>query len=194
MYMSDLCIQIQGVLAELTPRRLSGGFAREAAVLMLFFEQDLQPCFLLTLRTEEVSTHKGQISFPGGMRHGTEGLEETALRETQEEIGIPPERIRILGRFHDYLSITGHRVASFVGLVEQPFATVLHAGEVAEVLRVPWPVFLDPTRLHVEKMLRRGRMMDVYFYHYRSHEIWGLTAHIIKDFFAVLAEKGLRLG
>jgi 8-oxo-dGTP pyrophosphatase MutT (NUDIX family) len=187
--MSELTHRIQTMLAELQPRKLAGGFDREAAVLMLFFERAAQPHFLLTLRTDEVSTHKGQISFPGGMRQGAETLEQTALRETDEEIGIPPERMRILGRFHDYLSITGHRVAPFAATVEEPFATIAQAGEVAEVLQVPWSVFADPARLRVETMLRHGSLIDVYFYRYGAHEIWGLTARMIKDFFDALAGK-----
>lgn len=185
--MSKLTDQVQTMLSELQPRRLSGGFAREAAVLMLFFERDGQPFFLLTLRTDAVSTHKGQISFPGGMQQGSESLEQTALRETEEEIGLPQARTQVLGRFHDYLSITGHRVAPFAGSIEEPFKTVAQAGEVAEVLEVPWSVFRDPARLRVERMQRHGRWIDVYFYRYGTHEIWGLTARIIKDFFDSLA-------
>lgn len=177
--------QISNQFAQLHPRRLTSGYAREAAVLMPIFEEDGEPFFLLTRRTEEVSTHKGQISFPGGMRHGSESLESTALRETFEEIGIEPDCIKILGRFHDYRSITGHLVAPFAGYIQGSFSTIPQASEVAEVLRVPFAIFMDPSLLRTERMYRAGSMRDVYFYRYKSHEIWGLTAHIIKDFFDV---------
>jgi 8-oxo-dGTP pyrophosphatase MutT (NUDIX family) len=182
----ELREEIRDQLAQLRLKRLTTSYAREAAVLMPIFELEGEPCFLLTRRTEEVSTHKGQISFPGGMRHGDECLEDTALRETFEEVGIDQTHIEILGRFHDYTSITGHLVAPFIGYLRDTFATVAQAAEVAEVLRVPFSIFADPSRLRIEPMYRFGKMIDVYFYRYESHDIWGLTALIIKDFFDAL--------
>ncbi len=179
----ELRKQIHNQFVQLHPRRLTAGYSREAAVLMPIFEHEGKPFFLLTRRTEEVSTHKGQISFPGGMRHDGESLEYTALRETFEEVGLEPDRIEILGRFHDYKSITGHLVAPFAGYIKGNFATVPQAAEVAEVLRVPFAVFADPSRLRTERMYRAGSVMDVYFYRFEPHEIWGLTAHILRDFF-----------
>lgn len=169
-------------LSQVRPRRLVSGFEQEAAVLMPVFEEAGEPHFLLTLRTEAVATHKGQISFPGGMRDGDESLEETALRETCEEIGIAAGQVELLGRFHDYLSITNWRVAPFAGYLEQPFRAVPQTGEVAEILKVPFAVFRDRSRLRVKRMQRQGKLVDVYFYDYGNYEIWGLTAHIIKDF------------
>jgi 8-oxo-dGTP pyrophosphatase MutT (NUDIX family) len=182
----DLKNQIRSSLAALQTRAILSGYDREAAVLMPVFEKDGEPCFLLTLRTEEVETHKGQISFPGGMRHGSESLEVTALRETREEIGIDEEKIEILGRFHDYISSTDYRVVPFAGYVRLPFQVVLQPAEVAEVLTVPFRIFFDPQRLRTEKMMLRGKRIDVHFYSYNSYQIWGLTARIIRDFLAVL--------
>ena len=149
---------------------------------MPIFERGGEPHFLLTRRTEEVETHKGQISFPGGMRHDDEQLEQTALRETFEEVGIESRRIEILGRFHDYISITEYRVSPFVGFIEEPFAVMPQPSEVAEVLSVPFHVFYDPDLLRVEQLNRTGKIVDVLFYSYGTHTIWGLTARIIKDF------------
>lgn len=175
--------QIRDQLTRLQPKRLNAAYPQEAAVLMPIFVRNGEPHFLLTLRTEEVSTHKGQISFPGGMRQDRESLQETALRETREEVGIEPSRIEILGRFYDYASITGYRVVPFAGYIEGAFITVPQKSEVAEVLQVPFSIFTDSSRLRTVQMLRSGKMRDVYFYRYDPHEIWGLTAHIIKDFF-----------
>lgn len=174
--------QVLSKLGVLQPRVLTSGFSKEAAVLIPFFEREGEPHFLLTRRTEEVETHKGQISFPGGMRQDNEPLENTALRETFEEVGIESAQIEVLGRFHDYLSITGYRVSPFVGLLREPFTVLPQPSEVAEVLSVPVHVFHDPSRLRVEQMYRTGRVVDVYFYSYGAHTIWGLTARIIKDF------------
>ncbi|HYK92408.1 MAG TPA: CoA pyrophosphatase [Acidobacteriota bacterium] len=174
--------QIRSRLAGLRFRILDSGFNREAAVLMPIFEQDGEPHFLLTRRTNEVQTHKGQISFPGGMRESEEDLETTALRETLEEVGIESDRIELLGRFHDFQATTGYRVSPFAGYIDGPFTTTPQTHEVAEILRVPFRIFLDPSRLRIEQMPHLGRMRDVYFYSYGVYEIWGLTARIIKEF------------
>jgi len=174
--------RIQTCLAALNPRKITDGFTREAAVLMPIFEWEQDYHFLLTRRTEEVQTHKGQISFPGGMREGDEDLFTTALRETFEEVGIEQHRIEPLGRFHDYISITNYRVTPFAGYIDGPFTTVPQVHEVAEILQVPFHVFLDPGRLRIEKRIVSGKEENVYFYSYGTHEIWGLTARIIRDF------------
>jgi 8-oxo-dGTP pyrophosphatase MutT (NUDIX family) len=174
--------QIRKGLSSLRLRTFEAGSDREAAVLMPVFERAGEPYFLLTRRTEDVQTHKGQISFPGGMREAGEKLEVTALRETREEVGIQPSSIELLGRFHDYRSTTGYLVTPFAGYLAEPFETIPEVREVAEILLVPFRVFLDPARLRIQQMQRLGQAMDVYFYSYGAHEIWGLTARIIRDF------------
>jgi 8-oxo-dGTP pyrophosphatase MutT (NUDIX family) len=171
--------RIRNCLATLKPRKLTDGFTREAAVLMPVLEWENELCLLLTRRTEEVQTHKGQISFPGGMHEGEESLVQTALRETFEEVGIAEDRIEVLGRFHDYLSITGYRVTPFAGFVHEPFSIKPQVTEVAEVLSVPFSIFRDPACLRIEKSIIRNE--NVCFYSYGAHQIWGLTARIIKD-------------
>lgn len=180
--MTTLRSNIKKRLSELESRRVVAGYHREAAVLIPIFEKNDEPHFLLTRRTNEVKTHKGQISFPGGMRDDEESLEKTALRETFEEVGIQEDRIDLLGRFHDYLSVTSFRVVPYAGYIEPPLETVPQEGEVAEILQVPFRIFEDANRLRVEQIYRSGRVMDVYFYSYKSREIWGLTARIIMDF------------
>jgi len=178
--------RIRSCLDRLEPRNLESGFTREAAVLIPVFERGGEYHFLLTRRTDDVETHKGQISFPGGMREGEEDLFQTALRETFEEVGIEPDRIDPLGRFHDYISITGFRVRPFAGYIRSPFTLNVQAREVAEVLAVPIRVFQDPSLLRVERDARIGRDVNVYYYSYGDHQIWGLTARIIKEFLEAL--------
>ncbi len=181
--------RIRDRLAGLEARRRPAEFSSQAAVLMPIFERDGQPHFLLTRRTEEVQTHKGQISFPGGMRDGDETLVRTALRETFEEIGIEESCIDILGRFHDYLSITDSLVAPFAGYIEGPFTPRPQLTEVAEILYVPFQIFREPSRLRIERWNRKGLEMDVYFYSYGPNEIWGLTARIIRDFLDTIDDR-----
>ena len=173
--------RLRRFLAELQPRSLTSGYTRDAAVLMALFERGGEPHLLLTRRTDEVRTHKGQISFPGGMRLETESLEAAALRETFEEIGIPEGRVDLLGRYHDYLSSTGFRVVPFAGWIEGPITTVVQAREVAEVLEVPWATFGDPSLVRYGTMIRGDRPVEVPFVRFGAHEIWGLTARIILD-------------
>ncbi len=177
---------IRNCLAALEPRKLLDGYSREAAVLMPFFKIENEYFLLLTLRTHEVETHKGQISFPGGMREENEDLWSTALRETHEEVGIEGSKIMPLGKFHDYLSITGYRVSPFAGYIETPFKTIPQAREVADILHVPVKTFLNPDLLRIEKSDRHAGETHLYFYTFGAHQIWGLTARIIKDFFDML--------
>jgi len=154
---------------------------------MPFFKRDGELCLLLTRRTDEVETHKGQISFPGGMREEGETLGETAVRETFEEIGIAANSIEVLGRFQDYVSITDVRVTPFAAMLHEPFTITPQTREVAEVLPVPISLFLDPKRLHFEKgFIIHGKIAGDYSWFYGTHRIWGLTALIIHDFFETI--------
>ncbi len=179
----ELKDQIRDYLEALKPRQIHNGYTREAAVLVPLLKRGDEYFFLLTRRTEEVHTHKGQISFPGGMREMNEDLLKTALRETYEEIGIEADRIEVLGRFHDYISITGYRVTPFAGFISEPFKIKPQVREVAEVLEIPIRIFLDSKRLRIEKNTYPNTgMSQLYFYAYGADEIWGLTARIIKEF------------
>ena len=120
------------------------------------------------------------------MREGSESLEHTALRETFEEVGIQQDQIHILGRFHDYLSVTDFRVRPFAGYLTEPFDLRPQLAEVAEVLFAPFRVFRDPSLFRIKRWNRGGRDMDVCVYTFGPHEIWGLTARIIRDFLQLL--------
>jgi 8-oxo-dGTP pyrophosphatase MutT (NUDIX family) len=178
--------RVRELLAGLEARTLPGEFIHDAAVLMPIFERGGAAHFLLTRRTEEVPTHKGQISFPGGRRHAGEDLAETALRETFEEVGIPRKSIEVLGRYHEYVSSSDYRVVPFAGYIAAPFEVVPQVREVAEVVEVPFGVFLDPERIRVEKKLWRGDWVSVPYVRFGALEVWGLTARIILDFLADL--------
>ena len=181
--MAQTALQIASQLTSRSPHRLAGGHSGRAAVLMPIWEQEDGLYFLLTQRTDTVETHKGQISFPGGMRDSeAEPLVQTALRETREEIGLPESRIRILGQFDDYLSSTDLIVTPFIGWVSPPLELSPNPGEVEEILEVPWSLFRDPRLVRTETLHRLGRDILVYHYDFRGRDVWGLTARIIRDF------------
>lgn len=171
---------IRAKLSCLQPHGVAGG--EPAAVLMGLVERGGELCFLLTRRSESVATHKGQISFPGGVREpGDPNLQETALRETAEEIGVARGQVETLGEFHDYEAVTGHQVRVVVGLVTPSAEYSPHPVEVAYVLEVPIRFFMDnPPR--TEFRMVRGHPCEVYFWDFDGEVIWGLTARMIKDF------------
>jgi len=179
--------QIARVLNSRSPRKLVDEDCGRAAVLMLVFQGPEDYCFLLTLRTQAVETHKGQISFPGGVKEPEDqSMVETALRETWEEIGLPRTSIQVLGEFDDYRSVTDLIVTPYVGWVVPPLSLVPNRNEVEEVLEVPLSLFRDKNRLRVESKKRCGQEYPVYFYNFGRKEIWGLTARIIRDFLMLI--------
>ncbi len=140
------------------------------------------PHFVLTRRTESVATHKGQISFPGGFRElGDKSLVETALRETEEEIGVRACEVEILGEFHDYWAITDCLVRPVVGVLSPSVAYRAHSEEVAYILEVPFEFFVTASPA-VEYRIHRGERRAVYYFEYGGDTIWGLTAQMIRDF------------
>lgn len=152
-----------------------------AAVLipMLFKEGEWH--VVVTQRTHHVEHHKGQISFPGGACEPQDvDLQATALRETFEEIGIPPDRVEILGILDDFQTITNFVVTPFVAIIPHPFDYRPETREVESVLEVPLSFLLDPENRRVEPREHGGRVYQVLFWDYGSHTIWGATAQILK--------------
>lgn len=178
---------VHRTVQSLHPRAVEDDSLARAAVLMPFIERPEGLCLLMTRRTQNVRYHKGQISFPGGARDGAESLEETALRETFEEICIPPAKVRLLGRFHEYLSSSKFRVTPFVAVVSPDAEPRVCSEEVDYLLEVPLAFFLD-NEPEARLLHRRGRPATVYFYHRDGEVIWGLTARIIKDFLDALRQ------
>jgi 8-oxo-dGTP pyrophosphatase MutT (NUDIX family) len=156
---------------------------KKSAVLILFMEKDGLPHVVMTLRTDKVSTHKGQVSFPGGGYDSTDkDFLETALRETMEEVGIPPEEIEILGEFDEYISVMGYHVYVYAGAVNRAQEYIVCRDEIDEMLEVPFSIFYNEAYNKCEKITYEGRDYDVYYYDFGSTTIWGMTARIITDF------------
>ena len=173
---------IRKKLQEIPKRRISEGINGKAGVLISLIYRNDNPHFLLTRRTNTVATHKGQISFPGGMMEGIDAtLLKTALRETEEEIGVDSNRIEILGEFHDYLAITDNLVRPYAGVIPEESEFQPNRKEVAYLLEIPVAFFAE-TNPVVKQREVRGVTHDVYYYDYNGDTVWGLTARIIRDF------------
>lgn len=153
-----------------------------AAVLFPIVRRDGFHTVLLTQRTAHLRDHAGQISFPGG-RVEAEDLSptHTALRETEEEIGLARERIEILGFLPEYRTGTGFRVTPVVALVLPPFELKPDPFEVAEVFEVPLDFLLDPANHQEHSMHYRGALRHYFAMPYGDYFIWGATAGMIRS-------------
>lgn len=153
---------------------------RPAAVLVPLVERDPELTVLLTERTAHLAAHAGQISFPGG---GVEPEDRdeiaAALRETDEEIGLPPDRIDVIGRLDTYVTRTGFRVEPIVGLVRPPFTLRPDTNEVADVFEVPLSIILDPENPKRDSRWFQGRERYFYAFPYQDRYIWGATAGML---------------
>jgi 8-oxo-dGTP pyrophosphatase MutT (NUDIX family) len=154
-----------------------------AAVLLLLTGAE-DPRVVFAKRTEGVAHHRGQISFPGGIVETWDGSRlETALREAQEEIALPPEAVEVLGTLDDEETrATAFVITPFVGIIRQPVAYAPDGREIAKVLEVPLRALLDPANVRVEIWEREGERLPVYFYEWEGETIWGATARILKEF------------
>ena len=153
-----------------------------AAVLVPLIEHPMMISVLLTQRTETLPKHAGQIAFPGGRVEDTDhSLEDTALRETEEEIGIAPLDVAILGRLSQYETGTGYRVTPVVGLLQPPLEFKLEPSEVARIFEVPLDFVLDTSNHRIESHKGRPDSQKFRAMPYREHYIWGLTARILYE-------------
>jgi 8-oxo-dGTP pyrophosphatase MutT (NUDIX family) len=160
---------------------------KAAAVLVPIVEHDGALTVLLTKRTDHLADHAGQISFPGG-RIEPEDLdpEHAALREAQEEVGLPPEQVELIGRLDIYRTRTGFEVVPVVGLVRPPLALAPDPYEVAEVFEVPLSFILDPANHELHSRELRGATRHFYVLPYEGRNIWGATAGMLVNLAQVL--------
>ena len=122
-----------------------------AAVLVLIYPKDGEPYVLFTKRTEKVEHHKGEVSFPGGARDsGDAGLLDTALRETEEELGIAPDDVTILEELDDTPTGTGFVIRPFVGVIEREYSILPNPAEIDRVIDVPLRALMCPENHRVE--------------------------------------------
>lgn len=163
-------------------RTISSPEYHRAAVLVPLVRSDNKFELLFTKRTETVETHKGQISFPGGVVDASDNdIVHTALREADEEIGIPRSCIEILGLLDDMATPTGFVVTPVVGVISELPTLNLNADEVAEVFRVELEFFAHPSNGRTERREFRGKSHEVWYYDCGEHVVWGATATIIRS-------------
>jgi 8-oxo-dGTP pyrophosphatase MutT (NUDIX family) len=150
-----------------------------AAVLVAVVDRP-EPSVILTLRPETMRKHPGQISFPGGrIDPGDGGPIAAALREAEEEIGLPPHAVEVIGLADVYRTVTGFEVTPVVGIVPPDLPLSPHPGEVAAMFEAPLHYLLDPAHQHVRSAMWRGQERHYYEIDYEGRRIWGATAAMI---------------
>lgn len=162
----------------LSPRVLKT--LRPASVLVPVIRRGAELNVLLTRRSDELRDHKGQISFPGGRREDSDGsAAAAALREAEEEVGLPPFAVEVVGYLDDYPTVTRYLVTPVVGVVKEMTEVRPCAREVAEVFEVPLSFVLDLNNFQ-RKVFSRGRLNVPFFeLNHGPYRIWGATAGML---------------
>jgi len=157
------------------------GRARPAAVLIAAVERDGQAALIMTERTAHLRSHSGQVAFPGGkIDPEDDGPVGAALREADEEIGLKPSALSVMGHLDPYITTSGYRIAPVVAVAREPFAYALNEHEVARVFEAPL-AFLMNTANHARKSRPyQGAQRFYYEMPWNGHHIWGVTAGIIR--------------
>lgn len=158
-----------------------GRVLKDAAVLIAFCETKTGPQVLLTKRAAHLKAHPGQVAFPGGKKDDTDAdLRATALREAEEEVGLPKDSVEILDKLPPHETVTGFRVTPYVAWVDHPWDQKFDPGEVSESFFVPAEHVLDPIRYHVESRVWMGAPRYFFTVPYGPYYIWGATARMLR--------------
>lgn len=184
---------IRDILAVRTRNRINNkrGAYRHAGVLVPLLTEDGECKVLFTERTHKVEHHKGQISFPGGGIDDMDpSIEATAIREAQEEIGVSPRDVEILGRLDDTLTLVSNYVIHpFVAMIRSENGFTINRDEVARIIYIPLWVFLcadGEDRNHWIEY--EGRRYRTTAYEHEDHLIWGATGRIMENFGKILMQ------
>ncbi len=160
-----------------------------AAVLVLLYPKNGDYCVLLNKRSQAVEHHKGEISFPGGAQETQDADPlQTALRETEEEMGISPADVTVLGELDEVETRSRFRVRAFVGTIAAGYTFSPSSAEIAEVLEAPVATLRDAANRRVETRWNNGGSISAYAYAYNEHLIFGATARILGQFLDILEE------
>ncbi|WP_375548428.1 CoA pyrophosphatase [Oceanicaulis alexandrii] len=159
----------------------AGRKLKPAAVLALLVKREAGLTVMFTRRADHLQAHPGQVSFPGGRQMaGRESLCDCALRETEEEVGLPPSAITMLGRWESYETGTGYAVTPFAGVIEPGFDLSPDPGEVAEVFETPFDFLMDPDNHKLEEREFAGMLRRFYAMPHKGRYIWGATAGMLR--------------
>ena len=153
---------------------------KRASVLIPLLESEGEIFLMLTRRSSKMRTHPGQVSFPGGKEDSCdEGSMHTALRETYEEIGLPREKVDVVGMLDQILSLHYYLVTPYIGLIPSDFVPLPNADEIESVFKVPLRFFMKSENHWSEEKKILASPVLVHHFEYQGYDIWGLTAKLI---------------
>jgi 8-oxo-dGTP pyrophosphatase MutT (NUDIX family) len=188
IYRSMVVHKISQVLKSRPPKTIPGNHYKPAAVLIPIQEREDGDYLVLTKRADNLSTHSGQVAFPGGrVDAGDRGAEAAALRESHEEIGVHPRDVRILGRLDQAEAGYGFLVTPFVGVIPASCEFVLNPAETSAVCSVPISTLLQPPNFTIDDYVSpRGHPR--YHFYVNGWDVWGVTARILVQFLELVYE------
>ncbi len=164
---------------------------RAASVLVPIVNRTPDVTILLTQRTEDMPSHAGQVAFPGGRRQDSDAdAVATALRETEEEVGLDRKFIEVIGAYDHYRTGTSYEITPVVGIVTPGFTIRADPREVADVFEVPLAHFLDERNHRIDSRMAQGRERRFYAMPYEGRYIWGATAGMLKNLQFILTADG----
>ena len=161
----------------------------KSAVIIPVYWREGQYYILFTKRSEEVKTHKGQISFPGGTYEEEDvTLLNTALRESAEEIGLLAGDIEVLGGLDDTVAVvSNYTITPFAAMIPWPYQFKVDGREIARIIEVPLSSLMDKNNIYNETITAEGQTFNQYAYHYHGDVIWGATARILAQFLDIFS-------
>ena len=166
-----------------------------SAVLFPIIPYEKKPYDLIIIhRTDRGSKHRGEMSFPGGKfdPNVDKTLQDTALRETNEEIGVSVDKIKLLGCLHDFPTMTRYIITAFIGIIDKDQKLVKEDREVQEILKIPIDFFVNKTSFREQMFEADKKKFPVFYFNYKNNEtnkkytIWGATAYMISTFIEII--------
>ena len=186
---------LKRALAKRVVERADGTGLMPSAVMVLLYPKGGEYCILLNKRSDQVEHHKGEISFPGGARdpEDRDSL-ETALRETEEEMGINRDDITVIGEMDEVVTRSNFLMNVFTGTIKYPYPFKPSAIEIAEVLEFPVSALVDPANRRTETRWDDGHPATSYSYVHQEHVVFGATARILQSCIDILDDRLEREG
>ncbi len=167
-----------------------------SAVLVPLYKDEGKYHIIFIKRSFWVPTHQGQIAFPGGSRHSNDKtLLDTALRESEEEIGLHRADVNVLGELDDQLTTTSNFILTpFVGVIPWPYEFILSKAEVDDLVIAPVHTLMEKARMKPETEMLNGKEVPSFAYYYKGRRIWGATARVLKKLLEILAQVEIETG
>jgi 8-oxo-dGTP pyrophosphatase MutT (NUDIX family) len=182
--------ELERILAQREKSYINDTSRVPSAVMIPLYQKQEQYYIVFIKRTETVKDHKGQISFPGGMRDADDRtLLHTAVRESREEIGLRQKDIEVIGELDDELTTTSNYIVTpFVAMIPWPYRFRKNEDEVAEIMQAPIAALLEKDKLSEGSEILNGQPIKSYTYNYEGKVIWGATARILKKLLDIIGK------